>query len=449
MKNIAINAYLTDAPTLSSQHSVTKITLSSRLTAVRNQSTGLVAHLSPEDCQIQSMPDASPVKWHLAHTTWFFETFVLEKYEAKFQPHDRRYRVLFNSYYNGVGAKHPRAQRGLISRPNLQEVLAYRQAVDERIQTVLTLLPAQPELLALLELGIQHEQQHQELMLTDIKHVLSCNPAQPAFAKGWPLIQVAPSPMHWLRFAGGLAHTGQAADHPSFCFDNETPQHKVWLEPFELANRPATYGDYLAFMHDGGYQRPELWLSMGWDWVHSAPTGPRCMPFYWERNSQAACGYSTFTLQGRVPVDVHTPVCHLSYFEADAYARWAGARLPTEHEWEHAAWADPGHGATHTGNFVENQSFHPLPLKAPGPGLQQMFGDVWEWTASNYNPYPGYQAWEGAVGEYNGKFMCNQFVLRGGSCATPQSHVRASYRNFFPPEAQWQFSGLRLARDCQ
>jgi ergothioneine biosynthesis protein EgtB len=458
MKNIAHSANFTGADALSSKPGVTKVTFASRLTAVRNQSTLLVAHLSPEDCQIQSMPDASPTKWHLAHTTWFFETFVLEKFEANFRPHNESFRVLFNSYYNGIGAKHPRAQRGLISRPNLQEVLAYRQAVNERVQAVLAALPEHAELLALLELGIHHEQQHQELMLTDIKHMLSCNPAPSAFAKRWPLSRVSPSPMQWLGFAGGLVHTGQVAQNASFCFDNETPEHKAWLEPFELASSPVTYGDYLAFMHDGGYQRPELWLSMGWDWVHSASVGPRSMPLYWERDSQATHGYSTFTLQGRVPVDVHTTVCHLSYFEADAYARWAGAystdtrwagaRLPTEHEWEHAALSGQAVEAISTGNFVESQGYHPLPLKAPGAGLQQMFGDVWEWTASNYNPYPGYHAWEGAVGEYNGKFMCNQFVLRGGSCATPQSHIRATYRNFFPPDAQWQFSGLRLARDC-
>ncbi len=445
MKNSSTNTYFKHAAALSSIESVTNVTLSSRLAAVRKQSVSLVEHLSPEDCQIQSMPDASPLKWHLAHTTWFFETFVLERFEAYFCPYDERFRVLFNSYYNGIGAKHPRAQRGLISRPNLQEVLAYRHAVEERVQAVLAALPQHPELLALVELGIQHEQQHQELTLTDIKHVLSCNPAQPAYAKRWPLTPVAPSPMQWLGFEGGLVHTGQTRGSPGFCFDNETPGHKVWLEPFELANRTVTYGEYLAFMRDGGYQRPELWLSMGWDWVHSPPTGPRCMPLYWESDSRAPHGYSTFTLQGPVHVDIHTPVCHLSYFEADAFARWAGARLPTEPEWEHAALSSQAAATMDAGNFVESKSYHPLPLKTPHAGLQQMFGDVWEWTASNYTPYPGYTAWEGTVGEYNGKFMCNQFVLRGGSCATPQSHIRATYRNFFPPDAQWQFSGLRLA----
>jgi ergothioneine biosynthesis protein EgtB len=444
MNNIAIDAYSTSAEVLVNPQNLPNLTLTARLQAARRQTTLLVQHLAAEDCQIQSMPDASPTKWHLAHTTWFFETFVLERFEPDFRAHDERFRVLFNSYYNGIGAKHPRAQRGLISRPTLDEVVAYRQAVDARVQDLLAGAPPSNELLTLLELGIQHEQQHQELILTDIKHVLSCNPAQPAFAKRWPLMVVAPGPMQWLGFAGGMVQTGQPDDSSGFCFDNETPQHKVWLEPFELANRLVTHGDYLAFMQDGGYQRPELWLSMGWDWVHSAAGGPRAMPMYWHLDGS---GYSTFTLQGRVPVDVHTPLCHLSYFEADAFARWAGARLPTEQEWEHAARSGVTPQAMVAGNFVESHSYHPLPLKHSGQGLQQMFGDVWEWTASNYNPYPRYKAWEGAVGEYNGKFMCNQFVLRGGSCATPQSHIRASYRNFFPPDAQWQFSGLRLARD--
>jgi ergothioneine biosynthesis protein EgtB len=420
---------------------------------VRQQSTQLVAHLPVEDCQIQSMPDVSPTKWHLAHTTWFFETFILERFESGFSPHDQRFRVLFNSYYNGVGAKHPRAQRGLISRPQLSEVLVYRQAVDARVQTLLAQQPGNAELRELLELGVQHEQQHQELMLTDIKHVLSCNPAQPAFAKRWPLTTVAPKPLQWLNFSGGLVHTGSnascaitdSAGASSFCFDNETPKHPVWLAPFELASRPVTHGDYVAFIEGGGYQRPELWLSMGWDWLHSTHAAPRNMPLYWERSAQ---GYTTFTLHGRVPVDLHTPACHLSYFEADAYARWVGARLPTEHEWEHAAMHSAAALCIANGNFVESKSYHPLPPKSSSSGLQQMFGDVWEWTASNYNPYPGYQPWAGAVGEYNGKFMCNQFVLRGGSCATPQSHIRAGYRNFFPPDAQWQFSGLRLARNA-
>jgi ergothioneine biosynthesis protein EgtB len=443
MKKIAARA--DNSPAMPGFHAQTEA-WAARLEQVRAQTLALVKDLSSEDCQIQSMPDASPAKWHLAHTTWFFETFILETFEPGFKPHDERFRVLFNSYYNGVGDKHPRPQRGLISKPSLGEVLSYRRAVEDRVLTLLQ-RPAPPALTELLALGVHHEQQHQELILTDIKHALSCNPAQPAYAKRWPLATVQPQPMQWQGFAGGLVQTGFDAEHDgNFCFDNESPRHKTWLEPFELANRLVTYGEYIEFMEDGGYTRPELWLSMGWDWVHSAQ---RRMPLYWREQGGA---YSNFTLQGVVPIDAHTPVCHLSYFEADAFARWAGAhasgprwagaRLPTEHEWEQAARSV----RTVQGNFVESRAFHPLPQRRTVAGLGQMYGDVWEWTASNYNPYPGYQPWEGAVGEYNGKFMCNQFVLRGGSCATPQSHIRASYRNFFPPDAQWQFSGLRLAR---
>lgn len=416
--------------------------LATRLHATRAQTLALAARLSPEDAQIQSMPDASPTKWHLAHTTWFFETFILEAHEPGFKPHHESFRVLFNSYYNGVGDKHPRPQRGLISRPALDEVYGYRAAVDERIQALLASQPDHPAITELVALGIQHEQQHQELILTDIKHVLAANPLKPAYAKRWPLVRVSPHPPHWIGFEGGLVQTGyDAAQDGNFSFDNESPCHKVWLQPFEIATRPVTFGDYLAFIQDGGYARAELWLSMGWDWVQS---GQRSAPMYWQERDG---DWLIFTLQGEVPLDPNTAVCHLSYFEADAYARWAGARLPTEQEWEHAARS--AHARTITeANFVESESFHPLPQAKPGSGLHQLWGDVWEWTASNYNPYPGFKTLPGAVGEYNGKFMCNQFVLRGGSCATPASHIRASYRNFFPPEAQWQFSGLRLARDA-
>jgi ergothioneine biosynthesis protein EgtB len=448
MKNIASHAHKTSAKhdfSLENQQTL-------QLQAVRSHTMTLAARLSAEDSQIQSMPDASPTKWHLAHTTWFFETFILEKFETNFVPHDERFRVLFNSYYNGIGAKHPRAQRGLISRPTLAEVQAYRDAVDARMQDMLAQRGDDATLHTLVALGIQHEQQHQELILTDIKHVLSCNPALPAYAQRWPLQTVQPQTPSWIGFAGGLVETGyDPAQDGSFCFDNETPRHKAWLQPFELASRLVTYGDYIAFIEDGGYTRPQLWLSMGWDWVQA---GARSLPLYWRTTADGA--YRNFTLQGDVAVDAHTPVCHLSYFEADAFARWAGesgsypqwhgARLPTEHEWEHAARSVQA-GRPGQGNFAESGSFHPVPMREAGAGLHQLWGDVWEWTASNYNPYPGYKAWEGAVGEYNGKFMCNQFVLRGGSCATPQSHIRASYRNFFPPDAQWQFSGLRLARD--
>ncbi|MES2242422.1 MAG: ergothioneine biosynthesis protein EgtB [Pseudomonadota bacterium] len=421
-----------------------------RFEQVRSQTERLVKPLSAEDCQLQSMPDASPAKWHLAHLTWFFETFVLERFEKDFRPFDASFRVLFNSYYNGVGDKYPRSQRGLISRPTLQQVLAYRAEVDERVQTVLRQTPAGPaedELVQLLTLGLHHEQQHQELLLTDIKHALSFDPARPAYAGHWPLAGISPQPLRWMGSEGGLLEHGfDPVMDGAFAFDNETPRHKVYVAPFDIGHRLVTNGEMMAFMADGGYRRPELWLAMGWDWVQGRGA---TMPMYWQMPDTPNGPYRNFTLQGLVQVDQHTPVCHLSYFEADAYARWAGARLPTEFEWELAARSvSAPSGQRAEGNFVEGGAYHPIPLQQRSKGHPaQMFGDVWEWTQSNYNPYPGYKPWEGLVGEYNGKFMCNQFVLRGGSCATPQSHVRASYRNFFPPEAQWQFSGLRLARD--
>ena len=413
---------------------------------VRAQTEWLVQPLSAEDCQLQSMPDASPAKWHLAHLTWFFETFVLERFEANFKPFNGSFRVLFNSYYNGIGNKYPRPQRGLISRPSLQEVLDYRAQIDERVLGLMSRVAEADriEMAPLITLGLQHEQQHQELLLTDIQHALSFNPQHPAYAKRWPLARTAPQPLRWHRYDGGLVKQGfDASRDGGFAFDNETPRHPVYTAPFELASRLVTNGEMMEFMADRGYQRPELWLSMGWDWVQA---GLRHQPLYWEGE---AGSHRHFTLQGLVEVDPNTPACHLSYFEADALARWAGARLPTEFEWELAARALPA-AINQAGNFVETAAFHPLPQQqASADAPAQMLGDVWEWTQSNYNPYPGYTPWEGLVGEYNGKFMCNQFVLRGGSCATPQSHIRASYRNFFPPEAQWQFSGVRLARDAQ
>jgi ergothioneine biosynthesis protein EgtB len=417
--------------------------LARRFQQVRDQTVALTAPLSAEDCQLQSMPDASPTKWHLAHLSWFFETFILEQFEPGFQPFDASFRVLFNSYYNGVGDKYPRPQRGLISRPTLEQVRAYRAAVDERVLALLARHPQRAELAPLVTLGLQHEQQHQELLLTDIKHALSFNPARPAYARHWPLAGISPQPLRWIGFEGGLNEHGfQATLDGGFAFDNESPRHKVYIAPFEMGSRLVTNGDMLAFIEDGGYRRPELWLSMGWDWVQRTQAK---LPLYWQLDKDGQ--YAHFTLQGLVRVDAHTPVCHLSFFEAEAYARWAGARLPTEFEWELAARRIPAEQVA-LGHFVEGAAFHPMPLQHPSPGLPaQMFGDVWEWTRSSYHPYPGYKPWEGLVGEYNGKFMCNQFVLRGGSCATPQSHIRASYRNFFPPEAQWQFSGLRLARD--
>ena len=425
-------------PNLQKAHSLQNA-LAFHFKRTRTQTEILVKPLSAEDCQLQSMPDASPAKWHLAHLTWFFETFILEKYEANFKPFDASFRVLFNSYYNGIGDKHPRAQRGLISRPTLADVMAYRQAVDERVLTILNENLNDPELTQLITLGLHHEQQHQELLLTDIKHALSMNPTQPPYAKRWPLSSIAPQPMVWHRYAGGLVEHGFDIAKGGFAFDNETPRHRVYVAPFAVSSRLVTNGDFLAFMADGGYRRPELWLSLGWDWVQA---GQHALPLYWQAQQS---GYVNFTLQGLVDVDPNTPACHLNYFEADAFARWSGARLPTEFEWELAASQIK---TPCSSNFVESTAYHPMPLQhANNEQPSQLFGDVWEWTQSNYNPYPGYRPWEGLVGEYNGKFMCNQFVLRGGSCATPQSHIRASYRNFFPPDARWQFSGLRLARN--
>jgi ergothioneine biosynthesis protein EgtB len=411
------------------------------LSRVRAYSRALIAPLSAEDCQAQSMADASPAKWHLAHTTWFFETFVLERFEQGFRPFDAAYRVLFNSYYQGVGPQHPRPQRGLLTRPPLQEVLAYRDDVDARLQALLG-RGGDAALADLVTLGLHHEQQHQELLLTDIKHLFSRNPLAPAYARRWPITRVAAQPLRWFGYEGGPTGIGHdPAVDGAFAFDNETPRHSMLLQPFEIASRPVTYGDFLDFIDDGGYRAAALWLSLGWDWASS---GARNAPSYWQQRDGA---WFTFTLQGLVPIDPHTPLPHLSYFEADAYARWAGARLPSEAEWEHAARCSGLTAAD--GHFADRGALHPLPPQRPADDAPlQIFGDVWEWTQSSYAPYPGYRPAAGAVGEYNGKFMCNQYVLRGGSCVTPAGHVRASYRNFFPPDAQWQFSGLRLARDA-
>lgn len=425
----------------------------------------LAEPLSEEDCQVQSMPDASPTKWHLAHLTWFFETFVLERHEPGFKPFDPHFRVLFNSYYQGIGAQFPRAQRGLLTRPSLATIKRYRANVDERMQALLARAETHSDegkaLCELVTLGLHHEQQHQELLLTDIKHALSFSAIDPAehaepfhdrsaYARGWPIGAVQAQPMRWLDYAGGLFELGHdPANDGDFCFDNETPRHRTYTAPFQLASRPVNHGEWRAFIEDGGYQRPELWLSMGWAWVNDAPgRQPRQAPLYWQPREPGHSGaWFTHTLQGTVEIDPHTPMCHLSYFEADAYARWAGARLPTEAEWEFAA-RRLGVQTLQRANLADSGAFHPLPpVVAALDEPVQMFGDVWEWTQSSYGAYPGYRPLPGAVGEYNGKFMCNQFVLRGGSCATPAGHVRASYRNFFPPEAQWQFSGLRLARD--
>ena len=408
-----------------------------RFSAVRDQTERLAAPLAPEDCNLQSMPDASPIKWHLAHTSWFFETFILERFERDFKPFHPAFRVLFNSYYNGIGDKHPRHERGLISRPDLATVIAYRRHVTQRITDMMASFGHSDQSFTdLMWLGCHHEEQHQELILTDLKHLLSKNPLKPAYQSRWPLTAIEGRKPRWHRYEGGLVEIGNTNNE--FCFDNETPHHRVFLAPFELASHPVTHGDFAAFIADGGYQRPALWLSLGWDWVCANKI---IAPLYWEKQDEK---WTTFTLHGMVNIDANTPICHVSFFEADAYARWKGARLPTEAEWEHAA--------SHVeiqGNFLDSHALHPLAMREETSSNQpqQLFGDVWEWTASAYLGYPGYQAESGAVGEYNGKFMCNQFVLRGGSCATPAQHIRASYRNFFPPDARWQFSGLRLAQN--
>ncbi|MEC5216815.1 ergothioneine biosynthesis protein EgtB [Actimicrobium sp. GrIS 1.19] len=379
-----------------------------RFRTVRARSLALAAPLSPEDACVQSMPDASPIKWHLAHTSWFFETFILEAREAGFQPHHPAFRVLFNSYYNGIGEKHARANRGLITRPALDEILAYRHAIDRRIADLLA--APSPHLIALITLGLQHEQQHQELMLTDLKHLLSMNPLQPAYAADAIAPPVNPAPSRWQQFDAALTEIGY--DGAGFCFDNELPRHRQFVEAFALASTLVTNGEYLEFITAGGYQDAALWLSEGWDWIKREALS---CPLYWRDNA----GWQEFTLRGVQALDLQAPVAHLSYFEADAYARWAGARLPTEAEWEHAA---------QSADFAD------------------LFGACWQWTSSSYTPYPGFATADGALGEYNGKFMVNQYVLRGGSCATPDGHARTSYRNFFPATARWQFSGLRLAR---
>jgi ergothioneine biosynthesis protein EgtB len=412
--------------------------------AVRKATLALVKTLSEADCTVQSMPDASPVKWHLAHTSWFFETFVLTPHLPGYQAFNPAFKVLFNSYYHAVGGMHPRAERGQITRPGLQEVLAYRAHVDAAVGRLLVLeaLPqeVQTSVDALIELGCHHEQQHQELILTDVKHLLSTNPLKPAYQKQWPLTAIQAGKSRWIRVAEGLYEIGHSG--PAFAFDNESPRHRVWLDAFQIASQPVTHGDFLAFMDDGGYERPDLWLAAGWDAVTA---GGWQAPLYWERNAAKNAGrWSVFTLNGVVPVEPHAPVCHVSFYEAEAYARWAGARLPTEAEWEVASWAAPSGG-----NFLESGALHPLALREAPPEntLAQAFGDVWEWTRSDYAPYPHFQTAPGAVGEYNGKFMSGQYVLRGGSCATPSRHIRATYRNFFAPQTRWQFSGLRLARD--
>ncbi len=409
--------------------------LTCRFDEVRAHTERLAAPLSPEDQTVQSMADVSPTKWHRAHVTWFFETFVLADHEPGFAPFQDKYWFLFNSYYEGVGPRFSRADRGVITRPGAQDVGVFRHNVDTRMRDLIGTLDGGTleKLSPVIELGFHHEQQHQELLLMDIKHVLSMNPMQPAYA-GSPMAGTETDTLGWVEVEGGLVEIGHRAD--GFSFDNELPPHQVWLEPFRLADRLVTNGEWLAFMADGGYRRHELWLSDGWARINSE--GWRA-PFYW---SEVDGVWFEHTLHGTFPVDPGLPATHLSHYEADAYATWAGKRLPTEAEWEHAALVD---GGSVEGNLADTETFHP---RAAGPvtgRLRQLYGDCWEWTSSAYLPYPGFHPAEGAIGEYNGKFMSNQMVLRGGCALTSPGHTRASYRNFFPPGARWALSGVRLA----
>jgi ergothioneine biosynthesis protein EgtB len=403
-----------------------------RYHAVRSATNELRSRLTAEDQMVQSMPDCSPAKWHAAHTTWFFETFLLSA-APWYRPFNPRFRDVFNSYYKQVG-EHPfRGDRGTFSHPTLDEIQGFRSHVDVAMERLIS-GGLNAEQSALIELGLNHEQQHQELILTDIKHAFWSQPLRPAYAPAKSNGNASPWPINFVRFEGGQQRIGH--EGPDFAFDNELPRHTVYLHPYSLASRPATNAEYLEFINDDAYRRPELWLSEGWDTV--VRLGWKA-PLYWEKD--ASGDWTNFTLSGQRPIDDSEPVSHISFFEADAFARWSGHRLPTEFEWEHAAAS-----LSVAGNFADDRRYHPAPAGSR-EGLQQMFGDVWEWTGSAYLGYPGFRPAEGAVGEYNGKFMCNQFVLRGGSCATPSSHIRATYRNFFPPHARWQFTGVRLASD--
>jgi ergothioneine biosynthesis protein EgtB len=401
-----------------------------RFMRVRRQTLALTNGLAPEDLQVQSMPDASPSKWHLAHTTWFFEQFVLGN-DPSYQSPNPAWYYLFNSYYESVGPMHARPQRGLLSRPTVDEIRDYRARIDEAVGELIA-HGIDDELASRIELGLHHEQQHQELLLTDLKHAFWCNPLHPAYRDVVMGVSASPStPMRFVAGREGAVDIGYQGNH--FAYDNETPRHRTWLSPHTIANRPVTNSEYLAFVRDGGYREAGLWLSDGWATVQREGWQ---RPLYWQDDLS-----SEFTLMGIRELEPNVPVCHLSYFEADAFARWAGARLPTEAEWEDAAA-----GLKATGNFLESHRFHPG-VALHGDGLQQMYGDVWEWTASPYVSYPGFKTLPGALGEYNGKFMNGQWVLRGGSCATPNDHIRVSYRNFFPPHARWQFAGIRLGHD--
>jgi ergothioneine biosynthesis protein EgtB len=403
--------------------------LADRYQAVRALTELLATPLSPEDQTVQSMPDVSPTKWHRAHTSWFFETFLLGPYAPGYTEFHPSYSYLFNSYYEAVGQRYARPNRGLVSRPGCADVARYRRHVDQHMTGLLE-GKLDPAAASLVDLGLHHEQQHQELLLMDIKHVLSLNPLNPPYVdfSARETTQSEPSG-GWSEHAGGETEVGQRGG--GFCFDNETPSHAVLLAPFALAEQFVTCGEWIEFIQDNGYRRPEFWLSDGWAAVQADGW---TAPLYWEQDGS---GWSVFTLGGRRPVDPTEPVCHVSYYEADAFAHWSGARLPTEFEWEAVAATQPLHG-----RFLDPDRPHPQARKDPA-----WYGDVWVWTASAYLPYPGFRPAAGGVGEYNGKFMVNQHVLRGGSCVTPAGHVRATYRNFFPPSARWPFTGVRLARD--
>jgi ergothioneine biosynthesis protein EgtB len=418
----------------------TRETLSDRYRSVRAATESLARGLSAEDCVVQSMPDCSPVKWHLAHTSWFFETMILEQRFENYRPPVPEARVLFNSYYNTVGEQHPRPRRGLLTRPSLDQVRDYRAHIDEQLTALLTADDGLDDRLReIVEIGLNHEQQHQELILMDVKHLLSCNPLHPAYReRAAQPASADPAPaLRWHPHDEALIEIGHRGS--GFAYDNETPRHRVFLEAFELASRTVTNGEFMEFIDDAGYRRPAPWLDDGWSTIREQGW---TSPMYWERHDDE---WMTMTLAGLRKLDPEAPVCHLSFYEADAYARWAGARLPSEAEWETAAA-----GCEVQGNFVESGLLHPVRAEETGRDEPlQPFGNLWEWTAGAYAPYPGYRPPEGALGEYNSKFMCNQIVLRGGSCATPISHIRATYRNFFFPHQRWQFSGIRLARSAR
>jgi ergothioneine biosynthesis protein EgtB len=414
--------------------------LATRYSEVRRATERLAEPLSPEDQTVQTMPDVSPTKWHRAHVTWFFETFLLAPHEPGFCPHEEKYWFLFNSYYEAIGPRYTRADRGLITRPGVHEVSRYRDVVDDRMLNLLTSVDGGTldKLAPFVELGFHHEQQHQELLLMDIKHVLSVNPLRPAYLAHAAPAATDPGPTMWLGVEGGLIETGHDGD--GFHFDNDEPRHRTYLEPYRIADRLVTNAEWMAFMADGGYERADLWLSEGWGRVNAEHWRA---PLYWTRDSG---GWVEHTLGGTVAVDPHLPVTHVSYYEADAYATWAGKRLPTEVEWEHAVdvlGGDLPSGLS--GELLQASDLHPRSAGASTGRLRQLYGSCWQWTSSAYHPYPGFHAPDGAIGEYNGKFMSNQMVLRGGCSFTPDGHARATYRNFYPHHSRWMLSGVRLA----